>query len=247
MRSALYQGIVTHHRKLPRAHQFCYDTFMVYLHLDELDAFFSLSPLWSLERANWASFRRQDYLRPDIPDLRDAVREEIHQQTGIHFTGDIAMLTHVRYLGYCFNPVTFYYCQHQDQLHFIVAEVNNTPWNERHCYVLCCDGTTITQRFNTPKQFHVSPFMPMTMHYDWRFSVPGEQLSVSLRNMKDGQQHFCANLNLVRQEATRTHLHQLLLRFPSVTLKTVTGIYWQALQLWLKRTPVYGNPSTQED
>lgn len=243
MQSALYEGVITHQRSLPRPHQFQYSIFMAYLKLDELEEFFHRSRLWSLERFNWASFRRKDFLNPAIPDLQDAVKHEIKCQTGLSFNGDIFLLTHVRYLGYCFNPVSFYYCYEAGQLRFILAEVNNTPWNERHCHVLVCDPDSPRQQFHFDKAFHVSPFLPLNMQYDWRFTAPAERLTVFMRNTQDGSEIFNAGLNLQRQEASARNLRNVLVRFPAMTIKTVAGIYWQALRLWLKRTPFHNHPA----
>ena len=242
MQSALYQGVISHQRNAPRPHRFEYAIFMAYLKLDELESFFARSRLWSLERFNWASFRRQDFLHPQIPDLQDAVRHEIFQQTGQRFNGDIYLLTHIRYLGYCFNPVSLYYCFDAGQLRYILADINNTPWNERRCHVLPCDSAQKVHRFQFGKDFHVSPFMPMEQDYDWRFSSPGEALTVFMRNTENGQEVFNAGLILQRQEATSRNLRNVLLRFPAMTLTTITGIYWQALRLWLKGIPFHDHP-----
>ncbi|NPU95121.1 MAG: DUF1365 domain-containing protein [Gammaproteobacteria bacterium] len=246
MQSALYEGVVSHRRQTPTAHEFQYPLFMLYLNLDELEEFFALSPLWSLERFNWASFYRRDFMNPSVASLRDAVRLEIRQQTGHNFNGEIFLLTHIRYLGYCFNPVSFYYCFEQGKLIWIVAEINNTPWNERFRYVLQCDAEEKKQTFAFDKAFHVSPFLPMGMQYEWQFSTPGEKLSVFMRNRQDGVEVVNATLLLQRQDFTASALNRVLLRFPAVTVKTVAGIYWQALRLWLKRTPIYDHPLSDE-
>lgn len=242
MQSALYQGVISHQRTQPKPHRFTYSIFMVYLKLDELQVFFDRSRLWSLERFNWASFRRDDFLHPHIADLQTAVQQEIHQQTGEHFTGDIYLLTHIRYLGYCFNPVSLYYCYQAGQLRYILAEINNTPWNERHCHVLVCGPQLRTQHFCFSKNFHVSPFLPMDMEYDWRFTAPQDRLTVFMRNTQSGAEVFNAGLILQRQEATPRNLRNVLLRFPAMTVKTIAGIYWQALRLWLKGTPFHDHP-----
>lgn len=246
MQSAIYQGVVTHQRSQPRPHHFSYNIFMVYLNLDELDEFFSRSRLWSRERFNWASFRRSDFLDPSIPDLKQAVQRQIQRQTGNTFNGEVFLLTHIRYLGYCFNPVSLYYCYEQGKLRYILADVNNTPWNERCCHVLVCDSEKNRQQFEFDKGFHVSPFLPMDMQYDWRFTVPDERLTVFMRNFQNDSEIFNAGLILQRQEATTANLRRVLLRFPAMTLKTIGGIYWQALRLWLKGTPFYDHPAQHE-
>ena len=246
MQSAIYEGFINHHRFQPKPHAFRYPVFMIYLKLAELDTFFRLSPWWSRERFNWASFYRRDFLNPSITDLTAAVQQEIFTTTGKHFAGDIFLLTHIRYLGYCFNPVSFYYCYADNRLTYIVAEINNTPWRERFCYVLCCDPESKKQHFSFAKAFHVSPFLPMDMEYQWRFSLPDEQLSVFMRNRTGDRDIFHAHLQLARQEATTANLNRILRRFPAVTLKTTAGIYWQAFQLWRKRTPFHNHPPSSE-
>jgi DUF1365 family protein len=248
MQSAIYQGVINHRRNDAVRHGFQYPLFMLYLNLDEIDEFFSQSRLWSNERFNWASFYRNDYLNPDIADLKQAVIDEIKQKTGKSFTGNIFALTHVRYLGYCFNPATFYYCFNNGKLDFIVTEVSNTPWNERHCYVLSCEKEESTYNFTSAKEFHVSPFLSMNMEYHWKFSLPAQRLKLYISNKCNGSMVFTAGLRLTRLDATTKNLNRTLLRFPAVTLKTIIGIYWQALMLWAKGATFQNHPKdTKED
>ena len=100
------------------------------------------------------------------------------ERTGARPAGPIRLLTHLRYFGYSFNPVSFYYVfdATDTRVETIVAEITNTPWKERHAYVLPVAGAARAGgrawRFSFEKQFHVSPFMPMDMRYDWRFGAP---------------------------------------------------------------------------
>jgi len=252
MRSAIYQGIVSHRRRDQIRHGFQYPLFMLYLDLDEVDDFFRLSPLWSRERFNWASFYRQDYLAGAPGDnLKQAVYREIKRQTGQDFNGRVCMLAHVRYLGYCFNPASFYYCYEENQLRYLITEVSNTPWGETHCYVACFDSTiqTVNGQYSSQadKVFHVSPFLDMDQHYTWRINAPGNDLRISISNSRQGQKVFNATLSLQRQEANARNLNRILLRFPAVTIKAVAGIYWQALRLWWRGAPIYDHPHTTAD
>ena len=245
MRSAIYQGFISHQRRQGPKHSFAYPIFMVYLDLDELTDFFSLSPFWSRERFNWASFHRDDYHNPDIPDLKLAVLDTIKRHTGTHFKGGVCMLAHVRYFGLGFNPATFYFCFENEDLKYVVTEVTNTPWNEKHAYVLSADD--ISSKQLTAKTFHVSPFLDMDMDYLWRISTPDQNASVSITNIQNGEPIFNATLKLERLEATPRNLNTILFKFPAVTLKTISGIYWHALRLWLKGAPFYNHPKTFED
>jgi DUF1365 family protein len=79
--------------------------------------------------------------------------------------------------------------------------------------------------FRFDKHFHVSPFMPMNLEYDWRFSCPGKRLVVHMVNREAGDRLFDATLTLERQEITGRSLAMSLLRFPFATLRVVAAVY----------------------
>jgi uncharacterized protein len=166
--------------------------------------------------------------------------------TGARPAGPIRMLTHLRYGGYSFNPVTFYYCHASDgELDSIVAEITNTPWRERHAYVLAAHdaerrGRALGWQFG--KEFHVSPFMPMQRHYGWRFAPPGENLLVHMQVMREQTLEFDATLALKRRPLDAPALRRVLWRYPLMSAQVTGAIHWQALRLWLKGNPVYEHP-----
>ncbi|MBM3343860.1 MAG: DUF1365 domain-containing protein [Betaproteobacteria bacterium] len=249
MHSAIYRGWLRHRRFAPSAHAFRYPLFMMYLDLAELDQVFRGRWLWSARRAALARFDRADHLGdPNVP-LDHAVRDLIARESGRRPSGPIRLLTHLRYFGYGFNPVSFYFCFDATgtTVECIVAEVNNTPWGERHCYVLRDPLRGVAghyQTYDSIKVFHVSPFMPMALNYTWGFSMPGDVLNVhmSLRAQDDAPKVFDATLRLQREPVTGTNLARVLLRFPLMSAQVIAAIHWQALRLWVKRVPLYTHP-----
>jgi hypothetical protein len=196
-----------------------------------------------------AWLKREDHLGDPGQPLADAVRDLVAERTGRRPTGPIRLLTHLRYFGYCFNPVSFYYCFDPDErLQTIVAEVNNTPWGEQHCYVLDGGvnvGDAGMRRFELRKQMHVSPFMPMDIDYDWRFSAPLDALSVHMQNLQGTSKLFDATLALTRTEISGASLARVLLSYPLMTARVFLAIHWQALRLWLKRVPFLTHPAKE--
>lgn len=252
MDSCIYEGRVSHTRTSPVTHQFGYRLFMMYLDLDELPVLFGKRWFWSDSRIALARFRRSDHLGPNDMPLADAVRECVAEETGVRPSGPVHLLTNLAYFGYCFNPVSFYYCFREDgeTVDFIVAEVNNTPWGERDTYVMDCRNTEVVSsswRFQPDKKMHVSPFMPMDMEYNWVLSQPADRLSVFMVNSRDGKRVFDATLKMNRTPITGRSLASVLFRFPFMTAKTIAAIYWEAFKLWAKRCPLYRHPQKEQE
>jgi DUF1365 family protein len=254
MHSAIYHGWLRHRRFAPRAHAFRYRLFFLYLDLAELDTVFQGRWLWSTRKSAPARFDRADHLGDPAVPLDIAVRDLVEQRSGRRPAGPIRLLTHLRYFGHCFNPVSFYYCYDaQDaRVETIVAEVNNTPWGEQHCYVLAAPVQEVPgryQRYRSVKAMHVSPFMPMELIYDWGFSAPDHALNVHMalhhemaeRTSRDSKL-FDATMQLKRAPVTGLRLAGMLARFPFMTLQVIAAIHWQALKLWVKGVPVHTHP-----
>lgn len=145
LRSALYTGNVNHRRRSPKKHVFNYHVFMVYLDLDELETVISKSFFWSEKWWGLSRYRRKDFHGDPRVPLKEAIYKTITERCGEAFDGYVCMLSNWRYFGVNMNPLTTYYCfDGNDRLHFILGEVNNTPWNERHTYFFDCRKHTET-------------------------------------------------------------------------------------------------------
>lgn len=246
MHSALYTGRLRHRRFAPRPHAFSYAVCMAWLDLAELDTVFRGRWFWSTRRRALAWFRRADYLGDASVPLDEAVRRRVAEAGQPRPAGPIRMLAQLRNYGHCFNPVVFYYCYDaaDTRVETVVAEITNTPWGERHSYVLPATAAQpgATLEFGFSKDFHVSPFMPMDMAYRWRFGAPGRRLAVYMENARNGESLFDATLALSRREISGPALAGVLLRFPFSTLQVLAAIYWQALRLKLKGAPFHDHP-----
>lgn len=247
MKSRLYEGVVRHRRLHPTSHEFSYRVFMPYICLDELPELFDGRLLWSARGRAPGQFRRSDFLGdPNLP-LQDEVRRRIFEETGVNHQGPIYLLANLRYFGFNMNPIACYYCFSADEsrLEFLVAEVNNTPWNERHSYVLTGpqQGRWLLTEFD--KQLHVSPFNPMDMRYLWRSSTPDQRLVLHLANTEQGRKVFDASLSLSARPMTATNLNRTLWRYPLMTARIALAIYWQALRLFVKGVPLHSHPDTK--
>ena len=251
--SRLYTGTIGHCRHMPAVNHFRYQVFMLYLDLDELETLFDKYWLWSARGRNFAWFNRADYSGPAEQPLAESIRQLVSDKTGSRPQGPIRLLTNLRYLFYKSNPVSFYYCFNQDgeTVHSIVAEVTNTPWGERYCYVLSEADQQHPERadgclhYKTNKRFTVSPFMPLDMYYGFQFTLPARQLGVKMQNYRQGERVFDVELALTAEPISSATLARQLLRLPLMTTKVTAAIYWQALKIWFKRVPFLGHAGEQ--
>ena len=239
--SALCEGYVHHRRVSPRVHIFRHKLKMVWLDLDEIDQLDKL-PFWSSRRWALMRFCRQDFLAPQELDLKQAVFEKLEEHQVTPRAGRVVLLAQLRSWGHNFNPVSFYFCyDQQENLYAIVAEITNTPWGERHQYVLeSADAQTHYFEFN--KEFHVSPFMPMDLKYCWRFRVEKNHVAINMRLQDKKSTIFSALMALDKTPLTRTKAIRTSLAHPLMSLSGVLDIYWQAFRLWFKRIPFYTHP-----
>jgi DUF1365 family protein len=233
--SAIYAGSIRHRRFADRTNEFQTGIALAYIDLEELPGL----PL--SKRARLVRFERSDYLGDPAKPLGEEVRDLVEQRTGARPNGPIRLLTQLRSFGHCFNPVSFYYCfdgADKNRVEAVVAEVTNTPWGERHAYVIERDSRDSVLKGDSDKLLHVSPFMGMDHRYDWRVADPGETLSVHIESLAGTRRTFDATLKLRRRPLTR----RSLARCAGTTLRTVALIYAHALRLKLKGARVHPHP-----
>lgn len=251
MNSCLYEGSVRHRRHGSPEHEFHHRLFMAYLDLDELPEIFDGRLLWSARRPALAWFRREDHLGDPQVGLAEAVRALVLERTGVSVEGPIRLLTHLRYFGHCFNPVSFYYCYEQGGEHVkaVVAHVTNTPWGESHSYVLAVQqtadhGSAQVIDGRVQKELHVSPLMGMNHTYRWRLTQPEERLAVHIQSLHaDGSNAFDATLALKRTDLSGPAMARALVRFPMITVGVLVRIYTHALALKLRGAHYHPHPN----
>ncbi|MDO3385570.1 DUF1365 domain-containing protein [Gilvimarinus sp. SDUM040013] len=238
--SAIYSGKVRHRRMLPVSHEFTYNISLYYMDLDEIDSLMAASRWLSCTGWNIGQFKRSDYMEPFDQSLKSIAVAEVERALSCSISNPkVYLLTNLRQWGQCFNPVSLYYVYDAQELIAIVAEVNNTPWKERHRYVVGLVGLEPPYQQSFAKCFHVSPFNPMDMQYRWQCNEPGSSLDVHMENWAGEEKHMDATLSLHRKSWVPTNLNRSLLRTPFNSLKVSLSIYWQAAKLWWKKAPIY--------
>lgn len=240
--SCLYEGRIRHRRAEPRR-VFSHRIALAYLDLEELPSLLGGRLLRTSPGA--LRFRRRDYLGPPSVPLDDAVRDLVQQRTGRRPPGPVRLLTQLRSFGVCFNPVSFYYCLDGsgERVQAVVAEVTNTPWGERHAYVIdgrSSGGAVLRGQFS--KALHISPFMGMDHCYSARLSRPGQTLSVHVESSRGERAEFDATLALTRRPLTRASVAWMTARYPMASARVLVLIYAHALALVLARAPIHRHP-----
>ncbi len=236
MKNAIYEGIVLHKRLSPKKHQFKYWVNYFFFDLDKTDELPTIPFI--------LSFNQKNYL------TTEQVKQEFKKKFGPSSKNisSVFVLTQLSYFGFCFNPVSFYYGLAEDgQLVYILSLITNTPWGESH--IDCFDFEKSKGDFRFAKNFHVSPFMPMEIDYHWSFNSPAENVKILMQNQNHGEKSnfFLASMDLKYKDLNFRNVIASLICVPLMSFKTIIGIYWQALLLYMKQVPFYTHPKKREN
>ena len=247
VKAGFADGWVIHDRRVPKAHRFKYNMCWCLFDLNRISSWLADNSWWRHNGFSLFSLYDRDYLTNESIPIKQKVINHLRQDQGVEFSGDVFLFTHPRFLGYGFNSVSFYFCYQQRNLKYILAEINNTPWGEKHVYVFATDDTREATSVNTfafIKAFHISPFAPMDIHYLWRFEVTPEQIKVKMQLHRKDVNVMNVYLDTKITPFVDNGNHKYLLRKPFQPWKMSMGIYWQALKLWIKKIPFYSHPDT---
>lgn len=232
--AALYLGKVMHKRLRPKSHEFDYGCFWLWLDIAKLDEISGRLRWFSLNRFNLFSLYERDFGDRSDAQLRPRITRCLQEAGVLAEPGAIYLLTMPRILGYAFNPLSIYFCHDKSgKLAALLWEVSNT-FGQRHSYLIPVaeDADVIEQ--SCEKNFHVSPFIGMDMHYDFRVTRQDGRLSIAINVSDDDGLLLVTALNGKPQDLTNAALLRAFAALPFVTLKVIVSIHWEALKLWLK-------------
>lgn len=250
--SALYAGTVFHRRLEPVEHELSYPVRMPLLDLRELPEALDAHPLWSARRPAPFRFRAADFLRTEgeppasgPEELADRAWELAEPDVAPDRRGTVRVLAFPRALGVGFNPVSFLFlCDPCGAARAAIAEVTNTPWGERHTYIVRRRGEDGPMRAVVPKRMHVSPFNGMDQSYELNLTEPGETATITVTNRERGRIVFEAGLSMRRLPLTRAELNRTIAQQPLGPIGALGRIYGHALRLRLKGAPFHPHPAS---
>lgn len=238
----LYATRVMHRRRIAPFYRFVYRVFYVLVDVDRIEALSARLRLFSVDRFNLLSLHTRDH--GDGCGLR-AWAESLLRARGIELDGGrIRLLTFPRVLGFAFNPISLWYCEHRNgELRAVIAEVNNT-FGEKHSYVLASGGAPLSygRPIEKEKVFHVSPFFDRVGRYRFTLSAPAARIRVAIHETREGEPILDATLAGERRALTDAAILGQVLRMPWMTIKVVAGIHWEALKLWLRGARFHRKP-----
>lgn len=166
-----------------------------------------------------------------------------------HVSGQVLLLAQPRVLGHVFNPVSFWLCHDaRGTLRVVIAEVTNT-YGDRHSYLCHTDDVapiTRDQTLSAAKCFHVSPFQPISGHYQFRFDITEDSIGIWI-DYRGNHGRLLATLSGPRKPMTNAGLLSAALRRPFGSRRVLGLIHWQALKLWFKKAAFRSRPTPPAD
>ena len=226
---ALYRTTITHTRRQPFERTFTHRSHTWLVDVDELP---DHRPL-AFARG---TFEARDHLGSPDRSLRQNL-EAFLATEGVTLdpAGRILLATQPRAFGYCFNPISVWWClDHLGRREATVVEVHNT-YGDRHAYLVDPDEQG---RARTDKAMYVSPFHGTDGHYELAVPVPGERLSVAV-TLQAEETRFSASMTGHRSDTSATRAAPEALR--GSLLIRAHGIW-----LWLRRLPVRPRPAHEQ-
>jgi DUF1365 family protein len=254
----VYVGSIRHRRFTPRPHDFQYQLFMVLLDVDGVEQAMAASRLTSYNRWNWASFHDRDHVGDPSQPLRARITASAKASGLLLPDGPILLLTHLRYAGYVFNPISLFYCFDRNHaLRAVLADVRNTYGGRRFYWLQPADAAAHRFRAVADKTLYVSPFMEPGVGYEFVLTPPGTTLVAHMNVMRQAPEGsgdaagrerriLDATLSLERRPWTAVNIRRALLRFPWMTAQVTAAIHFEALRLRLKGLPVVPPPLEPE-
>ena len=220
--AASYATTIRHIRRRPFRREFTHEQRTWLVDLDHLP-----------DHGVLGRFEARDHLGDPDLSIKQNV-ERFLSRNGVESGGRIVMAANARALGYCFNPISVFWCHRRTgELAGVVVEVHNT-YGERHAYLVHPDEQG---RCRTDKQLYVSPFHGTDGHYEIAVPRPGDRLHVSITLHSEDGAVFSASLDGPRTKGSPWRSAPAALR--GSLLIRAHGIWLWARRLRIRPRPVH--------